>query len=82
MVQDAFFARLHEAEEAGLNKEWALKVAYLELTLDEALGEMDMYAESEFDPNFSMCGDGIIDAEDGYDCGCRGDSSCVDCIPF
>lgn len=46
MVQDAFFARLHEAEAAGLNKEWALKVAYLEITLDDALGAMDMDQES------------------------------------
>lgn len=45
MVQDAFFARLHEAEQAGLNKEAALEVAYKLRTLDEALGAMDMDQE-------------------------------------
>lgn len=42
IVQDAFFKRLHDAEAAGLNKEAALEVAYKFLTLDEALGDMDM----------------------------------------
>lgn len=74
MVQDAFFARLHEAEAAGLNKEWALKVAYLEITLDDALGAMDMDQESSVilaDPN------AIIN-----DCGCNFDPSCKRCFPF
>lgn len=78
---DEFFFRLHQAEEAGLNQEWALKVAYLEVTLEEALGAMDMDAESEFDPNFMMC-DGVIDSDDGYDCGCRGGDACCECMPF
>lgn len=55
-ADDGFFARLHEAEAAGLNKEWALKVAYKEVTLDDALGDANMDEESavEYDPNFMM----------------------------
>lgn len=74
MVQDAFFARLHEAEAAGLNKEWALKVAYLEITLDEALGSMDMEQES-----------GVMLADPTMivnDCGCNFDHNCKRCFPF
>lgn len=74
MVQDAFFARLHEAEAAGLNKEWALKVAYLEITLDEALGAMDMDQES-----------GVMLADPTMivnDCGCNFDPNCKRCFPF
>lgn len=71
---DPFFARLHEAEQAGLNREYALKVAYLEMSLDEALGEMNMDDESGAafaDPN------SIIN-----DCGCNFDPSCKRCFPF
>lgn len=66
-ADDGFFARLHAAESAGLNKEWALKVAYCECTLDEALGDMDMDSESEveFDPNFVMTDDAPISKDDG-----------------
>lgn len=74
MVQDAFFARLHEAEEAGLNKEAALEVAYKLITLDEALGDMDMTQES-----------GAIIAEPATimnDCDCGFDPSCTRCFPF
>lgn len=74
MVQDDFFARLHEAEAAGLNKEWALKVAYLEVTLDEALGAMDMNQES-----------GAIFADPTMivnDCVCEFDPNCPRCFPF
>lgn len=68
-ADDGFFARLHAAEEAGLNKEWALKVAYCEISLDEALGDMDMDSESEFDPNFVMCEEELpISADDGLEC--------------
>lgn len=45
MADDGFYSRLHAAEDAGLNQEWALKVAYLECTLDEALGVMDSDSE-------------------------------------
>lgn len=65
-ADDGFFARLHAAEEAGLNKEWALKVAYCEVTLDEALGDMDMDAESEFDPNFVMNEEPISRLDDDF----------------
>lgn len=74
MVQDAFFARLHEAEEAGLNKEAALEVAYKLITLDEALGDMDVTQES-----------GAIFADPTTivnDCWCDFDPSCKRCFPF
>lgn len=73
-VDDPFYKRLHEAEQAGLNKEYALKVAYLEMTLDEALGDMDVTQES-----------GIIFADPTTivnDCGCDFDPSCKRCFPF
>lgn len=74
MVQDAFFARLHEAEAAGLNHEAALEVAYKLITLDEALGAMDMDQESGAafaDPTMIV-----------NDCGCNFDPSCKRCFPF
>lgn len=58
----------------GLTMDAALEVANGNMTLEEALGDMDMDLESE-------CG-GIIDADEGYDCGCRGEIWCGDCIPF
>lgn len=73
-ADDGFFARLHEAEAAGLNKEWALKVAYLEVSLADALGEMDMDAESGAafaDPTMIV-----------NDCGCEFDPACKRCFPF
>jgi hypothetical protein len=74
MVQDAFFARLHEAEQAGLNKEAALEVAYKLRTLDEALGDMDMDKE---------CGAIMADPTMIVnDCGCNFDPSCKRCFPF
>lgn len=83
MADDGFYSRLHEAEGAGLNKEWALKVAYLEITLAEALGGMDHRSESESVMNsadkfrhlhlLNVSGDG---------CDCRGSNSCPECIPF
>lgn len=74
MAQDAFFKRLHDAEAAGLNKEAALEVAYKFLTLDEALGDMDMDMESGAffaDPTMIV-----------NDCGCNFDPSCSRCFPF
>lgn len=74
MVQDEFFARLHEAEEAGLNKEAALEVAYKLISLEDALGAMDMDQES-----------GVIFADPTTiinDCGCNFDPSCKRCFPF
>ena len=74
MVQDAFFARLHEAEQAGLNKEAALEVAYKLRTLDEALGAMDMDQE---------CGAIMADPTMIVnDCGCNFDQSCKRCFPL
>lgn len=74
MVKDGFFARLQEAEEAGLNKEAALEVAYKLITLDEALGAMDMDQEC-----------GVVFADPTMivnDCGCNFDPSCKRCFPF
>lgn len=68
------FKRLHDAEAAGLNKEAALEVAYKFLTLDEALGDMDMDMESGAffaDPTMIV-----------NDCGCNFDPSCSRCFPF
>lgn len=74
MIQDAFFHRLHEAEEAGLNKEAALEVAYKMITLDEALGTMDMDQE---------CGAIFTDPTMIVnDCECNFDPDCKRCFPF
>lgn len=51
---DNFWHRFLTAQDAGLNREWCIKVAYCDCTLEEALGNMDMDDESEFDPNFIM----------------------------
>ena len=76
-ADDGFFARLHEAEAAGLNKEWSLKVAYLELSLDDALGAMDTDQESEsIKPSLER--DGITFCSEK----CRDDGGCSECIPF
>lgn len=74
MSQDGFYERLHKAEESGLNKEAALSVAYNIMTLDEALGDMDMDQES-----------GVIFADPTMivnDCGCNFDPNCARCFPF
>ena len=74
MSQDGFFERLQMAEDAGLNKEAALEVAYKIKTLDEALGDMDMNLESSAifaDPTMIV-----------NDCGCDFDPSCTRCFPF
>lgn len=47
MHQDDFRNRYRAAIEAGLNKHWALAVAYGYVELEAALGEMDMDQESE-----------------------------------
>ncbi|QHR68463.1 hypothetical protein H1N95_gp60 [Escherichia phage aalborv] len=62
------------AEDAGLNKESALEVAYKIKTLDEALGDMDMDLESSAifaDPTMIV-----------NDCGCDFDPGCARCFPF
>lgn len=74
MSQDGFFERLQMAEDAGLNKEVALEVAYKIKTLDEALGDMDMDLESSAifaDPTMIV-----------NDCGCDFDPGCARCFPF
>lgn len=73
-VDDPFYARLHQAFDAGLNHEYALKVAYLEMTLDEALGDCDYKQE---------CGSIFADpATIVNDCDCDFDPSCKRCFPF
>jgi len=64
--QDNFWSRHRAAIETGLNDEWALKVAYGFIELDGALGDMDMDAESEYDPNFELPGDDINEDGDDY----------------
>lgn len=74
MSQDGFFERLQMAEDAGLNKEAALEVAYKIKPLDEALGDMDMDLESSAifaDPTMIV-----------NDCGCDFDPGCARCFPF
>lgn len=72
-ADDGFYARLHAAESAGLSKEWALKVAYLEISLYEALGDMgeDESGAAFADPTMIV-----------NDCGCDFDPSCKRCFPF
>ena len=64
MEQDNFWTRYFDALDAGLSAEWCIKVAYKEITLDDALGNMDMDAESEYNPDFEMPGDDICDNDD------------------
>lgn len=74
MSQDGFFECLQMAEDAGLNKEAALEVAYKIKTLDEALGDMDVDLESSAifaDPTMIV-----------NDCGCDFDPGCPRCFPF
>ena len=66
MERDNFWARYFAALDAGLSAEWCIKVAYKEITLDEALGDMDTDAESEYDPNFELPGDDINEDIDDY----------------
>lgn len=66
MEQDNFWTRYFDALDAGLSAEWCIKVAYKEITLDEALGNMDMNAESEYDPNFELPGDDIHEDDEDY----------------
>ena len=66
MEQDNFWTRYFAALDAGLNHEFCIKVAYKEISLDDALGEMDMDAESDLDPNFNMCDDNEAIDDDDY----------------
>lgn len=71
-TSDLYRARYNAAMFAGLNEESCHAVARGEMTLADALGDMDMDDES-------LPGDIEVD---GYDCGCRGAVTCSDCIPF
>ncbi|QXV76532.1 hypothetical protein bas12_0050 [Escherichia phage BrunoManser] len=65
MKQDNFWTRYFTALDSGLNHEFCLKVAYKEVSLDEALGNMNMDDESELDPDFVMTSeDNSIPGED------------------
>lgn len=66
MEQDNFWTRYFAALDAGLSVEWCIKVAYKEITLDDALGNMDMDAESEYNPDFELPGDDIDEDDDNY----------------
>lgn len=66
MERDNFWTRYFGALDAGLSAEWCIKVAYKEITLEEALGDMDTDAESEYDPNFELPGDDINEDIDDY----------------
>lgn len=66
MERDNFWTRYFGAIDTGLSAEWCIKVAYKEITLDEALGDMDMDTESEYDPNFEFPGDDINEDGDDY----------------
>lgn len=66
MERDNFWTRYFAALDAGLSAEWCIKVACKEITLDEALGDMGMDAESEYDPNFELPGDDINEDGDDY----------------
>lgn len=59
MHQDNFWSRHRAALEAGLNEEWALKVAYGCIELDDALGVMDMDLESESNQSVDGIGDDL-----------------------
>lgn len=57
MHQDNFWSRHRAALEAGLNEEWAIKVAYGCIELYDALGVMDMDLESETNQSVDGIGD-------------------------
>lgn len=71
-VDDPFYAKLQRAEEAGLNREWAIHVACGFCTLEEALGDMDMNQES------AVAGCDLGD----LDCDCCSELDCTNCFPF
>ena len=79
---DDFYCRLHEAERAGLNDEWALRVAMQEVSLEWALGDMDMDLESLHSGDLCEC---EVDNTCGfcevniYHCKCTTDEVCEFC---
>lgn len=46
--------KYQSARKAGLNHEWATKVSLREISLEKALGDMDMDSESNYD-SFIYC---------------------------
>lgn len=72
-----FWYRFLSAQDAGLNREASIMVANQEMTLEEALGDMDV----EFEVGEMLAQAGPV-SDDGYDCECRGAEYCTDCIPF
>lgn len=68
--------KYQSARQAGLNHEWATKVSLREISLEEALGDMDMHSES------------IVSSETNYDsmtyCSkeCEEFGGCDVCDPF
>lgn len=72
---DDFWFRFWEAQDSGLNREACIMVANQEMTLADALGDMDMDAES-----LSMRED--LAEQEENSCGCTGEEGCRECIPF
>lgn len=72
---DVYWSRFLAAQDAGLNREACIMVANQEITLADALGDMDMNAES-----LPMC-DELADEEENT-CGCSGFEGCSECVPF
>lgn len=70
--------RYYEARKAGLDPEWAEKVATQEITLDDALGDMDMIAESGAVVPTMVADDGMTYCNEE----CRKNGDCKECIPF
>lgn len=72
---DAYWRRFLTSQDAGLNREYCIKVANQEMTLSDALGSMDMDAES------LPMRDDLVEQEENS-CGCTGEEGCRECIPF
>lgn len=68
----------YEARKAGLDPEWAKLVAVGEITLDDALGDMDVVAESGAVVPTMVADDGMTYCNDE----CRLTGACKECIPF
>lgn len=68
--------KYQSARQAGLNHEWATKVALREISLEEALGDMDMDDESKDDGGVYHGGIHYCNDE------CYEFGGCSECIPF
>ncbi|ATN94154.1 hypothetical protein HOS16_gp76 [Shigella phage vB_SflS-ISF001] len=64
MERDNFSTRYKAALDRGLSAEWCIKVAYKEITQHVELGNMDMDAESEYNPDSEVPDDDVGDNDD------------------